>query len=82
MSNIQTMNEVQLAIAKLQEKGWTVAALADKLDQSISTVEKWKSGERNPANSKSVIEMMHHIAKQKRVPKKRRYAKGSRRYGK
>ncbi|MBN1683202.1 hypothetical protein JW865_06590 [Candidatus Bathyarchaeota archaeon] len=53
--------------------------MADKLEQANSTVEKWKSGERHPANTKSVIDSLHRIANLKRVPKQRRYTKGSRR---
>lgn len=74
------MNDVQLAIAALQRKKWTIAALADKLGQANSTVEKWKSGERYPANAKSVLESLQRIAKIKRIPKGKRYTKGSRKH--
>lgn len=71
-------NEVQVRIATLQEKGWTLAALADELDQRVNTLEKWKAGDRCPANEKSVLAMLERLEVRKRIPKKRRYAKGSR----
>lgn len=73
----QRENPIQIALASLQEKGWTLAALADELEQKVNTLEKWKAGDRNPANEKSVLAMLERI-KRKRVPKKRRYTKGSR----
>ena len=75
----QKMTRIQIMLAILQEKGWTLAALADELEQTINTLEKWKGGSRNPANAKAVLAMMKQLEKRKRIPKKRRYAKGSRR---
>lgn len=69
---------IQAKLAVLQEKKWTIAALADRLGQSVSTLEKWKNGERNPANEKAVLEMLGRLMKRK-PPKQRRYVKGSRR---
>jgi ribosome-binding protein aMBF1 (putative translation factor) len=72
------MNEiVQAKIAQLQSKGWTLAALADELDVTPNAVEKWKSGDRSPSNTKAVLTLLDQLAKRKRIPKKRRYAKGS-----
>lgn len=68
---------IQAKLAVLQEKKWTLAALADRLGQSVSTLEKWKNGERNPANEKAVLEMLERLMKRK-PPKQRRYVKGSR----
>jgi len=73
------MNNVQEKIAELQANGWTLAALADELGNSVNAVEKWKAGDRYPANVGSVLLAMDALAKRKRVPKKRRYAPGSRR---
>lgn len=69
------MNEVQTKIAELQQKGWTLAALADELGVTVNAVEKWKAGDRQPANFRAVLVMLDEIAKRKRIPKKRRYAK-------
>lgn len=67
------MNEVQTKIAELQQKGWTLAALADELGVTVNAVEKWKAGDRQPSNEKAVITLLDQIAKRKRIPKKRRY---------
>jgi transcriptional regulator with XRE-family HTH domain len=69
------MNEIQTRIAELQEKGWTLAALADELDVTVNAVEKWKAGDRQPANSKAIFVLIDEIAGRKRIPKKRRYGK-------
>jgi len=66
---------VQAKIAQLQDKGWTLAALADELDVTPNAVEKWKSGDRNPSNTKAVLILLDQLAKRKRIPKKRRYAR-------
>lgn len=70
------MNGVQIKIAGLQEKGWTLAALADELGVTINAVEKWKAGDRNPSNLKSVLNLLDQLNKRKRIPKKKRYGGG------
>lgn len=74
----QELTLIQVKLAILQGKGWTLAALADELDQKVNTLEKWKAGQRNPANGKSVVTMLERLEKRKRIPKQRRYEKGSR----
>ena len=69
---------IQTKLASVQKKGWTLAALADELDLTVSTLEKWKAGDRKPANEKAVLFMLGHIGQRKRIPKQRRYDKGSR----
>ena len=68
---------IQEKIAILQQgkkgKRWTLAALADELSLKVNTLEKWKAGQRNPANEKAVLEMLDRIEKRKRIPKERRY---------
>jgi transcriptional regulator with XRE-family HTH domain len=76
--NGQNHNPIQIRLSILQKKGWTLAALADELEQTVNTLEKWKAGQRNPANEKAVLAMLDSLEKRKRIPKKRRYAKGSR----
>lgn len=70
---INTMNDVQGKIAGLQEKGWTLAALADELGVTVNAVEKWKAGDRQPSNAKAILFLLEQLLKRKRVPKKRRY---------
>ena len=72
------MNDVQTKIAELQEKGWTLAALADELGVTVNAVEKWKAGDRQPSNAKAILMLLEQLLKRKRVPKKRRYTKNSR----
>ena len=72
------MSKVQDRIAQLQEKGWTLAALSDEVGVTVNAVEKWKAGGRNPSNVKAVVVLLDQLAKQKRIPKKRRYTKNSR----
>ena len=69
------MNEVQTKIAELQQKGWTLAALADELGVTPNAVEKWKAGDRRPSNGKAILTLLEQIAKRKRIPKQRRYVK-------
>ncbi|MFC2008393.1 helix-turn-helix domain-containing protein [Chloroflexota bacterium] len=69
------MNEVQAKIAELQQKGWTVAALADELGVTVNAVEKWKAGDRYPQNAKAVLIVLGQLTKRKRIPKKWRYIK-------
>jgi transcriptional regulator with XRE-family HTH domain len=72
------MNEIQSSIAELENKGWTLAALADELGVTVNTVEKWKAGTTSPANSKATLYLLHAIAQKKQIPKKKRYIHGSR----
>lgn len=69
------MNEIQNKIAELQEKGWTLAALADELEVTPNAIEKWKAGDRNPSNLKAILNLLDQLNRQKRIPKKKRYLK-------
>ena len=75
---VWSMNEVQEAIASLQAKGWTLAAIADELEITVNAVEKWKAGQRTPANRKSMLEHLGRLLQQRHVPPQRRYQKGAR----
>ena len=72
------MNDIQARIAKLQENGWTLAAIADKLEAGHNTVEKWKAGDRYPRLEKPIIDALNQLAKVKRIPPQKRYKKGNR----
>lgn len=71
-------NEIQSRIAQLVEKGWTLASIADELGVTSDTVENWRAGRRNATNAKAISAMLDKLLKKKRIPKQRRYAKGSR----
>ena len=68
------MNEVQTKLAELQSKGWTLVAIAYELGMTPNGVEKWKAGDRRPANPKPTFLILDQLLKRKRVPKKRRMA--------
>lgn len=72
---MENRTPIQAKLAVLQTKKWTLAAIADELSLTVSTLEKWKSGERNPANKQAVMEMLDRIEKKKRIPKQKRYTK-------
>jgi len=74
------MNDIQIKIAELQANKWTISALAEALGQARVTVDKWKSGERYPANHKAVIALLDEIGKRKRIPKQKRYTTTERVY--
>jgi transcriptional regulator with XRE-family HTH domain len=69
------MNEIQDRIAQLQDKGWTLAALADELEVTPNAIEKWKAGDRYPRLEKPVLDALDQLLKRKRIPKKKRYKK-------
>jgi transcriptional regulator with XRE-family HTH domain len=72
------MNDIQTKLAELEGKNWTLAAISDELDVSYNTVQKWKSGDRYPPIAKLIIEKLDELLERKRIPKQRRYTKGSR----
>jgi len=71
-------SEIQSKIAQLTKRGWTMAAIADELGVTSDTVELWRAGKRNPTNAKGILLMLDRVSEKKRIPKRKRYAKGSR----
>ena len=55
-----------------------MAAIADELGVTSDTVELWRAGKRNPTNAKGILLMLDRVSEKKRIPKRKRYAKGSR----
>ena len=66
------MNTVQEKLSDLEEKGWTLAAIASEVGVHYNTVQKWKAGDRFPSTTKAVLQSLDVLCKRKRVPKKRR----------
>ena len=66
------MNDIQEKLSELQDKGWTLAAIADELGITPDAVVKWKSGIRYPGMPKPVMLALNPLLK-RRVPKQRRY---------
>ena len=75
------MKDVQDRLAALQDKGWTLAAIATELEITVNAVEKWKAGHRTPTNRKSILEHLDRLLQRRRVPAQRRYQKGARAAG-
>jgi transcriptional regulator with XRE-family HTH domain len=67
------MNDIQSKLAELQQKGWTLASLADELGLTSNALEKWKAGDRYPSNAKAVLALLDELLKRRRIPLKRRY---------
>ena len=72
------MNEVQIRIAQLESKKWSLAAIATELNAHRNTIGFWKAGIRYPRPDKPILDALDKLLKQNRVPKLKRYAKGSR----
>ena len=72
------MNDVQQRLEQLKDKGWTLAAISDEVGVSTRAVDYWQQGTRYPENAKMVLLGLDGLLKRKRVPKRRRYAPGSR----
>ena len=68
--------DVKEVIARLQAKGWSIAALADTMGLSRYALDKWKSGERNPSHQVLVLAALKKLETRKRIPKRKRYAYG------
>ena len=66
------MNPMRVRITELEGKGWTLAAIATELGVSYNAVQKWKAGDRHPANAKAVLAALEALANRKRIPKRRR----------
>lgn len=72
------MNDIQTKLAALESKDWTLAAISDELEVSYNTIQKWKAGDRYPPMAKLIIEKLDELIGRKRIPKQKRYIKGSR----
>ncbi len=65
------MNDIQMKITNLEEKGWTQSAMADELGVTVSAVQKWKSGDRYPGMANAVIMALDTLMKRKPPPRRR-----------
>lgn len=72
------MNDIQQKLRELESKGWTLRAIADETGSHWTTVARWKVGTQYPRNPKPFVMILDTLMRRKRVPKQRRYAKGSR----
>ena len=66
------MSEVQELVKYLRdERGWTYAALAERLGVYWHTVRRWADGDHPPANPGPVLAMLRQL-QTARVPKRHR----------
>ena len=78
MVKYNQMDDVRTLLATLKAKGWTNYAIADEIGVTPNAVEKWQSGDRNASQSRLIL--LNQLLNIKRIPKQRRYAKGSRNF--
>ena len=71
------MNDVQIKLLELKDKGWTMRAISDELAVSHMTVYRWQKGMRNAENARSVAYMLDTLLKRKRIPKRKRRGSNS-----
>jgi transposase-like protein len=67
------MNEVQRIIGELEERGWTLAAIARELEVSWKTVHRWKHGSREPHHARLIILGLERLRARRRIPKRKLY---------
>ncbi len=72
------MNDVQQRVEELRSRGWTDAAIADEIDYSRVSILRWRSGDQYPDHPSPILAALDGLLRRKRIPKQRRYAKGSR----
>lgn len=72
------MNDIQKAIARLQDNDWTLAAIAEEIGVQWLTVHRWKTGQTYPPIAKPVLRNLEAMLRRKRVPGRRRYSKRGR----
>ena len=63
-------------LARLQAKGWTIAAIADAMGLSRYALDKWKAGERTPSHQVLVVAALKKLETRKRILKRKRYPHG------
>ena len=71
------MNDVQIKLLDLKDRGWTMRAIADELAVSHITVYRWQKGMRKAENSRSVVHMLDTLIERKRIPKRKRRGSNS-----
>lgn len=65
------MSDIQERLGELHSKGWTDASISDEIGYGRVTVFRWRSGERYPAHSKSILMALDALMKRKPPPRRR-----------
>ena len=68
-------DEIRQQIRELIAGGWTLAAVADKLEIHYTTLARWRNGTRYPENARSVLLALTSLSSET-PPPKRRYPGG------
>jgi hypothetical protein len=67
------MGEIQKMIEDLENRGWTLAAIAREMEVSWKTVHRWKDGSHPPQNPKLVALGLDRLLQRRRIPKRKKY---------
>lgn len=65
------MEEAQIAIERLRERGWTYASLGDAIGVRWDTVRRWHLGTHDPTALQAVLAMLRGLEDQQAPPKRR-----------
>lgn len=71
------MNDVQELLAELEDKGWTLTAIADEFEISRNAVDSWRSGKHLPRQSVIVNRKLERLLGRRWIPKRRRMVRKS-----
>ncbi len=66
--SIEGMNDVQVALQELRERGWTLVGVADELGVFRTAVDKWVAGLRYPRNAKAVLALLATLRRRRTRP--------------
>ena len=69
-------DEIRQQITVLIASGWTLAAIADKLEIHYSTLARWRDGTRYPENARPVLLALTGLSRETPPPKRRYGEKG------
>jgi transposase-like protein len=75
MTYTQFMDEVQQIISELEERGWTLAAIARELEVSWKTVHRWRNGSGTPHHPRLAVLGLERLLQRRRIPKRKVYTR-------
>ena len=69
-------NRVRSLLEKLQEAGWTDAAVAREIGVTGHTVWRWRHGVTQPRSHLAVESALEQLSNRRRIPRRRHYIQG------
>ena len=66
--SIEDMNDVQVVLQELRERGWTLVGIAEELGVFRTAVDKWVAGLRYPRNAKAVLALLATLRRRRTRP--------------